>query len=118
MKLATIDLTAKDVPSATAFFRDVVGLEVREVEVYERFAELGAETITLMPSPDAMVPVKPAKGVILHFEAEDVSKPAARAKEHGATILMAPCNTDWGWESRLITGPEGIIVDCYRPLDR
>jgi catechol 2,3-dioxygenase-like lactoylglutathione lyase family enzyme len=64
MQLNQLDLIVSDVPKATAFFRDVLGLSVRIAE--ERFAELDAGGFTLMLSPDAMVPTPtPAAGVIL-----------------------------------------------------
>ena len=112
--LDTIDLIVADVPAATAFFRDGVGLTVHEAG--ERFAALGAGAVTLMLSPDAMVPVRPAAGVILHVRVESVEEAVARARRVGATILMPPSDTEWGWRSALVAGPEGSIVDFYRPL--
>jgi hypothetical protein len=51
---ASLDLIVQDVPAAPAFFRDVVGLALRVSEA--RFAELDAGAVTLMLSPDALVP--------------------------------------------------------------
>jgi predicted enzyme related to lactoylglutathione lyase len=109
-----LDLIVRDVPAATAFFRDVVGLAVRVGE--ERFAELESGAATIMLSPDAMVPTEPARGVILHFEVEDVIAALAHARGQGATVLLEPTHTDWGTQSAMIAGPEGIIVDFFRPL--
>lgn len=111
-KFDNLDLIVRDVPAAVAFFESVVGLEARVSDDY--FAELDSGEVTIMLSPAAMVPVKPAAGVILHFQVENVRKALERAVGHGATILMEPTLTDWGTESLLIAGPEDIVVDLYR----
>ena len=114
MKLDHIDLIVRDVPAATAFFRDVLGLAV--VVEDQRFAELDGDGVKLLLSPDALVPTRQAAGVILHFQVEDVEAEAAHARDRGATILKEPFQTDWGWESVLIAGPEEIVIDLYRAL--
>lgn len=114
MKLDHIDLIVRDVPRATAFFRDLLRLNV--VMEDARFAELDGDGIKILLSPDAMVPTRSAAGVILHFQVEDVEAEAAHARDRGATILKEPFQTDWGWESVLIAGPEKIVVDLYRVL--
>ena len=115
MRLDQLDLIVKNVPAATAFFRDVLGLTVRFAE--ERFAELDAGDFTLMLSPDAMVPTPTnAAGVILHFHVENVAQALEAARSHGAKVLLGPLFTDWGTESVLIAGPEQVIIDLYRPI--
>ena len=114
MKLDNLDLIVDDVPGAAAFFRDVVGLTVRVLD--PRFAEIDAGPVTLMLSPDALVPMKSARGMILHFQVDDVAEAVERARGRGATILLEPAPTDWGWESAMIAGPAEIVVDFYRVL--
>ncbi|MBA2277801.1 MAG: VOC family protein [Chloroflexia bacterium] len=109
MKLDHTDLIVEDVPAATTFFRDVLGLDV--VVEDARFAELDGNGVKILLSPEAMVPTRPAAGVILHFRVEDVEAAAARARDRGATILKDVFQTDWGWESTLIAGPEEIIFE-------
>lgn len=56
-KLNQLDLIVRDVPEATKFFRQVVGLPVRFADPL--FAELDAGGgFTLMLSPDALVPTR------------------------------------------------------------
>jgi predicted enzyme related to lactoylglutathione lyase len=115
MKMNQLDLIVRDVPGATAFFRDVLGLTVRFAE--ERFADLDAGGFTLMLSPDAMVPTPtPAAGMILHFQVEDVAQALSAARSRGAKVLMEPTLTGWGTESAMIAGPEQVIIDLYRPV--
>lgn len=114
MNLDTIDLIVEDVPAATTFFREVLNLQVIVEDA--RFAELDGNGVKILLSPDALVPMRPAAGVILHLQVEDVPAAAATARDRGATILKDIFQTDWGWESILIAGPGEIVVDLYRPL--
>ena len=113
-KLNSIDLTVKDVPAAAQFFQNVVGMTLGVSD--ERFAELSSNGFVVMLSPDALVPLDNAAGIILHFEVEDVAVALENAKTQGAKVLLEPTQTDWGTESAMIQGPEGIIVDFYRNL--
>lgn len=115
MKLDHLDLIVSDVPGATAFFRDVLGLTVRVQDT--RFAEIDAGPVTIMLNPEALVPTTPAAGTILHFQVEDVAAAIERARSRGAKVLLEPTRTDWGWESAMIAGPEESIIDLYRPLE-
>ena len=111
-KFDNLDLIVRDVPAAVDFFEKVVGLLARVVD--ENFAELDSGEVTIMLSPAAMVPVRQAAGVILHFQVDNVRQARQRAFDHGATILMEPTMTDWGTESLLIAGPEELVIDLYR----
>ena len=108
-----LDIIVRNVPTAAAFFRDVVGLTLRVNE--ERFAEIDTGTVTIMLSPDAMVPTIPAAGIILHFQVDNVSLALEQARERGATVLLELTRTDWGTESAMIAGPDDIVIDFYRP---
>lgn len=116
MKLNAIDLIVQNVPEATAFFRDIVGLSVNVAG--ERFAELDAGQFILMLSADAMVPTRPAAGTILHFLAENVEETLEQARQKGAKVLLELTQTDWGWQSAMIAGPEETVIDFYCPLER
>ena len=98
-------------PNAARFFRDVVGLSLQVNE--PRFAQLDGDSITIMLSPDALIPVQPASGIILHIEVEDVLAYSRTARTQPAQVLLEPSQTDWGTESAMIAGPEGIIIDFY-----
>lgn len=110
--LQSIDLIVTDVPRAVAFFRDVVGAAV--LQSYARFAELETQSIKLLLSPDALTPMPPAQGVILHFEEGDLSAAITRTRSFGGAVLSGPLKTDWGTESVLVQGPEGVVVDFFR----
>ena len=116
MKFDNLDLIVRDVPAAAAFFRDVLGLTPRVNE--ERFAELDSGAVTIMLSPEALVPTKPAAGLILHFQVEDVAAALDRARGRGVRVLLEPTRTPWGTESAMIAGPEEIVIDLYHPVEQ
>jgi uncharacterized glyoxalase superfamily protein PhnB len=110
--LNQLDLIVRDVPAATAFLSAALGVEPAYAE--ERFAEFRLGVMTLMLSPDTLVPMTNAAGVILHVDVQDVDAALDRARRAGATVLRETGPTDWGWESAMIAGPEGVVIDFYR----
>ena len=111
-QLNSIDLMVSDVPAAATFFSEIVGMTLRVGD--ERFAELATDNIVIMLSPDAMIPLEKASGIILHFQVDDVARALQAAREKGATVLLDVMTTDWGTESAMIQGPDGIVIDFYR----
>lgn len=111
-KFDNLDLIVRNVPAAVDFFERVVGLTTRFNDL--NFAEMESSAVTIMLSPAALVPIRPAAGIILHFQVEDVAAARERAARNGATILIEPMFTDWGTESLLIAGPEEMVIDLYR----
>ena len=77
-----------------SFSSQVVGMELKESS--SRFAELVSDDFVLMLSPDALVPLEKANGIILHFEVDDVTEALSHAVEKGATVLLGYTQTDWG----------------------
>ncbi|WP_420643429.1 VOC family protein [Candidatus Leptofilum sp.] len=114
-KLNSIDLMVSDVQAAAKFFEEIAGMELRFSN--ERFAELVSDDFVVMLSPDAMIPTEKATGIILHFAVEDVTNSLQMAKEKGASVLLDVTKTEWGTESAMVKGPEGVVVDFYRNLD-
>ena len=114
MEFAAMDVIVEDVPRAVAFFRDVLGVEV--AEEFDRFARLDLGAVQLMLSPDAMVPVERAEGLILHFRVEDVAATVRRVETRGAEVVLEPTRTDWGTEMAMVRGPEGLLVELYRSV--
>ena len=111
-KLDSIDLMVSDVTSAAEFFVNVAGMTLKFQD--PRFAELMTDNFVLMLSPDAMVPLAKAAGIILHFEVSNVPAALQNAVNKGAKVLLDVTTTDWGTESAMVQGPDGIVVDFYR----
>ncbi len=110
-----MDLIVRDVPSAAAFFRDVLGFTLRAE--FDRYAELESGDVTIMLSPDALVPTRPAAGVILHLRVEDVARALEQVRERGGSVLLEPTSTGWGTQTAMIAGPEDIVIELYRTVE-
>jgi len=93
MRLDSLDVILRDVPSATAFFRDTLGLAL--IASDELFAEFDAGGFQLMLSPEALVPTQTARGVILHFRVPDVAVALKATRSRGARVLLELTRTDW-----------------------
>ena len=61
-----------------------------------------------------MVPSEPARGVVVHFEVDDVKAEVERMRANGATVALEPTATDWGTEMAMIAGPEQVVVSVFR----
>ena len=107
-----VDLIVADVRGAVRFFRDALGLE--PVVEEDMFAELDAGAIKIMLSPNE-VDLGRTSGVVLHFKVDDVPAATDRVRGAGARVIREPTRMDWGWESALVSGPEGTTIGRYRP---
>ncbi len=113
--LNKIDVIVPDPTRTAQFLRDALDLEV--LDIGERYAELRSGAMIIMLSPEAMVPMKNAAGVILHFQVQDVPQAFEKACRAGAKVLMKPTKTEWSSLSSLIEGPdEGVVIDLYCEL--
>lgn len=108
-----MDLVVRDVPEATRFFVDVLGLTARYAD--DRFAELDTGSdVTIMLTPDLMIDGVPAAaGVVVHFDVADVDAEVRRTSALGARVLLEPTDTDWGTRMAMIAGPEGVVVSLH-----
>lgn len=107
----SIDLIVPDVPAAARMLID--GFGATAVVEEPEFAEVDLGGLTVMFSRTAMVPVEPARGVILHLEVEAPEQTAERAVAHGASVLNPLTSTDWGTRSVLVSGPADTVIDLF-----
>ena len=112
MNLNQIDVIVPDVPRSARMLARL--FDVEPDEVGDRFAQLTLDAMTIMLSPDALVPMGEARGVILHVEVDESVDAEERARAAGAQILRPTTRTDWGTVSTLIAGPGGVVIDLYR----
>ncbi|GAB3415239.1 VOC family protein [Flindersiella endophytica] len=114
MYLDHATLIVSDVAKAVAYFRNVLGFAVHGDG--DGYAEVDLGTLVCGLMSDAMVPVKPAEGVILQVRVEDVAGTLRTVQQRGANVLLEPTTTDWGTESAMVAGPDGIVVELYREV--
>ena len=117
MKLTHVRLLVDDVPAAVAFYRDVLGFEVRadfgqyvefvsgdvSLSVFDRNVQ--TETAELRPAGDGSL-------VVLQVESADET-----AKQLGERVLSGPVDRpDWGLRVLYVRDPAGNLVELYEDI--
>jgi hypothetical protein len=113
-RLDQIDLIVSDAAAAGVDFARLVGVEPDAIEA--DFAQVTVGGVTVMFSPNAMFPMNPASGTILHIRVDDPDADAIRLSGLGAEIILGPVETDWGTQALYVQGP-GAVLDFYRRVD-
>lgn len=113
MNLNQIDIIVSNVPQVCADLERI--LDKKSDYVDDSFAQFTIGSHCLMLSEKHLIPLENFQsGIILHVEVEDVDQNYLRLKELGADISHGPAVTDWGTESLLVKGPDGLVIDFYR----
>jgi lactoylglutathione lyase len=117
-------LFVADLERSLAFYRDVIGLQLRlRGDGYLEFAS-GAARFGLYDrerleeltgqAPDA--PRGPGGEVV--FLVPDVDAEAARLRVAGATILKGPLDRPWGHRTLHVEDPDGFVVELAQEIPR
>lgn len=130
MAASRVTLVCEDVAAGASFFRDVLALPVRQRDAHQVDVELGEVTATLTArADDAAAERAPARAgsdedpgdgraVILEVQVDDVREALRDLRRRGATVLLGPVLTEWDTESAFVAGPDGVVVELYRPRPR
>lgn len=125
IKLSTCFITVDDVDAAVAFYRDVLGLEVRmDVPQGEfRWVTVGSPDqpdvgivlsnyVDGSPEDVAFIRALVAKGGMnaAHFSASDVDAVFAAAQAAGAEIVSEVADQPWGVRDCAFRDPSGNLV--------
>lgn len=122
MRQLRVCVTAPDYDEALRFYRDVLGLTVREA-----YGERGRVTIldagraTLELSDPAHadyideveVGSRVAGHIRIAFEIEDADEATRRLADAGATVLAEPTPTPWGSRNSRLEGPAGLQLTLF-----
>lgn len=120
-----LTLACEDVAAGTRFFRDVLALPTQEQGNHQTDVTLGTivATLTRRESPAAPNSKQPhqvespnLQAIVIEMMVMDVREAVYELRQRGATVLIDPVITDWDTESAFIAGPDGILVELYRPL--
>lgn len=60
---------------------------------------------------------KPAQGLLLNFETDDVDEEYQRLCEAGAKVLLPLRDEDWGQRHFIIQGPGGVMIDVIKNIE-
>ena len=130
LTLSTCFVQVQDPDVALAFYRDTLGLEVRNDVANEGFrwitvgsaAQPGVSIVItnyLNGSPDDndMIAALIAKGALngVHFRADDLDAAFAKVRAAGAEIVQEPTEQFWGARDFAVRDPSGNLVRIDQP---
>ena len=130
LTLSTCFLQVQDPDVALAFYRDTLGMEVRNDVANEGFrwitvgsaAQPGVSIVItnyLNGSPDDndMIAALIAKGALngVHFRADDLDAAFEKIRASGAEIVQEPTEQFWGTRDFAVRDPSGNMVRVDQP---
>jgi uncharacterized glyoxalase superfamily protein PhnB len=118
-----LSLTAKDLLTSVAWYRDVLGFTVdyvneRDGKPSSAGIRSGAARIFLNQD-DGAKGWERTKGegfAITFVTAQDVDAFAARIKSKGGTLVMEPADMPWGVRMMRLHDPDGFRLAIWKPL--
>jgi catechol 2,3-dioxygenase-like lactoylglutathione lyase family enzyme len=117
--------TVADFDGALAFYRDVLGMEMRDMWVAEGargvILEAGRATLELFDEgqaamvDDIEVGRRVAPTMRVAFEVEDSAAVADRLEAAGAERIAGPVVTPWQDRNVRLTAPDGLQLTLFTP---
>jgi methylmalonyl-CoA/ethylmalonyl-CoA epimerase len=125
VKELRLALTVDDFDAALAFYRDTLGLEMRDMWIGERargvLLEAGRATLELFDEGQAAmvdeieVGRRVAGTVRLAFEVDDSRAASVRLVDAGAELLGGPLETPWHDVNVRVVAPDGMQLTLFTP---
>ena len=130
LKLSQCFVIVDDPDRALAFYRDALGLEVRNDVGREsfRWITVGAASqpsiaivltnyLSGSPADGEAVASLVAKGALngVHFQTDDLEAAFARVRDSGAEIVQEPTDQFWGTRDFAVRDPSGNLVRIDQP---
>ena len=118
---------------ALSFYRDALGLDVRNDVANEgfRWITVGAASqpgvaicltnyLNGSPADGEAVAALVAKGALngVHFQTDDLDAAYARVRDSGAEIVSEPADQFWGTRDFAVRDPSGNLVRIDQPPER
>jgi lactoylglutathione lyase len=125
VKELRLALTVDDFDTALAFYRDTLGLEMRDMWIAEGsrgvLLEAGRATLELFDEGQAAmvdqieVGRRVAGPVRVAFEVDDSREAAERLQEAGAELIGGPVETPWHDVNARLVAPDGMQLTLFTP---
>jgi uncharacterized glyoxalase superfamily protein PhnB len=115
---------------ALAFYRDTLGLEVRNdvAQEHSRWVTIGASSqpgvaivltnyLNGSPADDDAIAALVAKGAMngVHFQSDDLDATFEKVRASGAEIVQEPTEQFWGTRDFAVRDPSGNLVRIDQP---
>jgi lactoylglutathione lyase len=122
-----IELFVRDLATCTAFYRDTLGLEVRESESTPDSVSFQMENVYFfllevsgaarMVSSEALeLSIEGGPRVLLAAGVEDVDTAYETLKARGVTFLRPPTDQPWGLRTAYFADPEGNLWEINQSM--
>lgn len=130
LTLSTCFVIVHDPDAALAFYRDTLGLEVRNDVAREdfRWVTVGAPSqpgvgivltnyLNGSPADNEAVEALVAKGALngVHFHSDDLDSTFATVRGAGGEIVQEPTDQPWGTRDFAVRDPSGNLVRIDQP---
>jgi catechol 2,3-dioxygenase-like lactoylglutathione lyase family enzyme len=130
LTLSTCFVTVHDPDDALRFYRDTLGLELRNDVAREsfRWVTVGAESqpgvsivltnyLNGSPADSDAVAALVAKGALngVHFQTDDLDAAFEKVRDSGAEIVQEPTEQFWGTRDFAVRDPSGNLVRIDQP---
>jgi lactoylglutathione lyase len=122
-RVGYVVLFVGDLERSIAFYRDVVGLQLRlRGDGYAEFAtegtRFGLYERGRLPELIGREPTVSGPGGEVVFLVEDVDAEAERLQAAGAAILSGPVDRAWGHRTLHVEDPDGFVVELAQEIPR
>ena len=125
-KVMAIELLVRDLAGCTAFYRDTLGLQVRETavdsvsfqmdNVYFFLQEASAAAAMVSEEPSRLT-IGEGSRVLLAAGVEDVDAAYEELKAKGVRPLGPPTDQPWGLRTAYFSDPEGNLWEINQPIE-
>lgn len=125
-KVVAKELFVKDLAGCTAFYRDTLGLEVKETNTESSMFKIEDVYVFLLESSAAsnliseeVIELKLEGGPrsLLATEVDDVDATYEMLRSKGATLLRPPTDQPWGLRTAHFADPEGNPWEIHQTID-
>jgi catechol 2,3-dioxygenase-like lactoylglutathione lyase family enzyme len=123
LKLSTCFVLVDDPDLALSFYRDTLGLELRNDVAKGDFRWLTGVSIVLTnylnggPADQDALAALIAKGALngVHFQTEDLDASFEKLRAAGAEIVQEPTDQPWGTRDCAVRDPSGNLLRIDQP---
>jgi catechol 2,3-dioxygenase-like lactoylglutathione lyase family enzyme len=119
-RLDLVSLLVEDMPSATRFYRDVLGLSaIKDKDGYVELESGGVRLALYSRAALAKllgVPEDRLGPIDLSFRVDDADRAFSELVERGAEPLAAPRTMPWGHRLGFVRDPEGNLIEVFAIL--
>jgi len=122
--LGALTLFVDDLGAVTAFYRNVLELQLAFEDDVSAVFDLGGTLLNVLAvsaapelvAPASATPVDATARMLLSIWVDDVDAACAELRAHGVTMLNGPVDRPWGKRTAAFTDPAGTVWELAQDL--